>query len=379
MSDALDHSYEICKLLKYSPRRDAIFSKLKEAMSPGVPGLRSFCPTRWTVRGSSLESIRLNYETLQATWDEAITIVCETEVKARINGVAAIMQTFNFLFGLMLAERILKHTDNLSCTLQAPSLSAVEARSLSKLCVMVLQDLRTDSNFDLFWDLVLSTQKSLGVSDPVLPRQRKRPPRYEEGTAQPYFSLSPKEYFKQIYFESLDAAIQAITDRCDQGDYDVYAKSEQVLILAATKQKYSDELEAVTTFFKDDICETQLKTQLEVLGHMNINKTGDKLTFIDIVAHFKSQSSAQLEYISQVVRLVKFVLLMPATNAVSERSASALRKIKNYLRTSMGQARLNHLMLLYIHSHLTDTVSHPAILNDFVRGKEGRLSHFGKF
>ena len=46
---------------------------------------------------------------------------------------------------------------------------------------------------------------------------------------------------------------------------------------------------------------------------------------------------------------------------------------------SMGQARLNHLMLLYIHSHLTDTVSHSIIFNGFIRGKEGRLSHFGKF
>jgi hypothetical protein len=73
------------------------------------------------------------------------------------------------------------------------------------------------------------------------------------------------------------------------------------MILAATK-KYSNELEVVTTFFKDDICETHLKTQLEVLRHMNIlNKTGDNLTLIDIMAHLKTQSSAQLEYTNQVV------------------------------------------------------------------------------
>ena len=75
MSDTLDHCLEICKLIKFSPRRDAIFNKLKEELSPHVPGLRTLCPTRWTVRGNSLESIRKNYLTLFATWEEAIDVV----------------------------------------------------------------------------------------------------------------------------------------------------------------------------------------------------------------------------------------------------------------------------------------------------------------
>ena len=33
---------------------------------------------------------------------------------------------------------------------------------------------------------------------------------------------------------------------------------------------------------------------------------------------------------------------MPATNAVSEWSALALRRVKTYLRTTMSQARLNN-------------------------------------
>ena len=86
-------------------RRDAIFHKLNEELSPHAPGLRTLCSTRWTVRASSLESIRVNYETLEATWEEALAVARKSEMKARINGVAAVMKTFGFLFGLMLAER----------------------------------------------------------------------------------------------------------------------------------------------------------------------------------------------------------------------------------------------------------------------------------
>ena len=114
MSDVLDHAMEICKLLKFSPRRDAIFNKIKAEISPSVPGIRPLCPTRWTVCASALESILLNYQALEETWEEAIDVVKQADVKARINGVTAKMKEHNFLFSLMLAERILKHSDNLS-------------------------------------------------------------------------------------------------------------------------------------------------------------------------------------------------------------------------------------------------------------------------
>ena len=39
-SDTLNHCLEICKLINASPRRDAIFSRLKDEMTPVFLGLR---------------------------------------------------------------------------------------------------------------------------------------------------------------------------------------------------------------------------------------------------------------------------------------------------------------------------------------------------
>ncbi len=77
--------------------------------------------------------------------------------------------------------------------------------------------------------------------------------------------------------------------------------------------------------------------------------------------------------------LTKLVLVMPATNAVSERSISALRRVKSYLRTTVSQSRLNHLMLLHVHKHLTDGLDLKKVANEFVAGSEHRLTLFGKF
>ncbi len=66
---------------------------------------------------------------------------------------------------------------------------------------------------------------------------------------------------------------------------------------------------------------------------------------------------------------------MPATNASSERSFSALRRVKTYLRTSM---RLNHLMLLRVYKDRTDTLDVRSIQNEFIESSH-RSSIFAKF
>jgi len=92
------------------------------------PGIRVLCPTRWTVNADALASIIDNYTVLQNTWDEAVDIVTDTDSKARINGVAAQMVKFQFLFGVVIGEMILKHSDNLSRTLQKKTISASEGQ-----------------------------------------------------------------------------------------------------------------------------------------------------------------------------------------------------------------------------------------------------------
>ena len=63
---------------------------------------------------------------------------------------------------------------------------------------------------------------------------------------------------------------------------------------------------------------------------------------------------------------MKLLLIMPATNATSERSFSALRRVKNYLRNTMCQQRLNNLMVLHVHKELTDSINLEDIAKEFV-------------
>ena len=70
---------------------------------------------------------------------------------------------------------------------------------------------------------------------------------------------------------------------------------------------------------------------------------------------------------------------MPATNATSERSFSALRRIKSYLRTTMSQQRLNNLMVLFIHRDSLDEINLEDVADEFISAKDTRLKVFAKF
>ena len=66
---------------------------------------------------------------------------------------------------------------------------------------------------------------------------------------------------------------------------------------------------------------------------------------------------------------------MPAANAVSERSFSALKRMKTNLRSTTGDSRLNHLTMLNVHKDRTDALTLVDAAYDFVGEKESR-GHF---
>ncbi|KAJ8318418.1 hypothetical protein KUTeg_003509 [Tegillarca granosa] len=70
---------------------------------------------------------------------------------------------------------------------------------------------------------------------------------------------------------------------------------------------------------------------------------------------------------------------MPATNAVSERFFSNLRRVKSYLRASMSQERIDHLMILHIYKEESDKLDLINIGNQFVQKNLYRQCLFGNF
>ena len=102
-------------------------------------------------------------------------------------------------------------------------------------------------------------------------------------------------------------------------------------------------------------------------------------TLREAIDYLKSLSDGQKQFFHQVCRIAQLILVIPSTNAASERSFSVLKRIKSYLRSTMGQGRLNYLMVLNIYKEDLDNLDLIIIANQFVQGSEHRLQIFEKF
>ena len=380
LKDALDTTHEITKLIKKSPRRNAIFDRIRGEMASDAPGIRVLCPTRWTVRAEALQSILENYEVLMELWEESVEVINDTEMKARILGVRSAMQTFDFFYGATLAYMILRHTDNLSCALQKGDISASEGQDTTAMTVKTLQSLRMDDKFHLFWQKCVLGANRMQVNEPTLPRRRKVPRRFEEGREDSYsYPLTPEDHYRHIYFEAIDLIVNCITERFNQPGFLIYQHVESLLLKAANCKEYQSELKFVLEFYGSDLDGSSLATQLEIFSTACKSSSQDVYKLSDIVKFFKTLTPSQIELMSQVCKAFRLLLVMPATNAASERSFSTLRRVKSYLRSTMTQQRLNHLMVLHIHKERTDKIDIVSVANEFVAQREHRSSIFGKF
>ena len=266
--EALEVAFEITKLIKFSPRRNALFDRIKadvaEEDSSGV-GIRTFCPTRWTVRGNSIGAILENFNILTQLWEECLELKLDPDIKGRIIGVSTQMSKYSLIFGLKLCEKVLKITDNLSMTLQKQSLSAAQAQHVAQLTVETLKRMRTCESFENFFQLVEALQVKYKADPPVLPRKRKAPRRIEIGEGECYFSDDVKDYYRIQYYEVLDLAVSGISDRFDQPGYIMHSKLESLVIKAVNQEDYSNELQSVIAFYEEDFSKPDLETQLEIL------------------------------------------------------------------------------------------------------------------
>ena len=213
-----------------------------------------------------------------------------------------------------------------------------------------------------------------------MPRNRKRPLRYDDSQSEGYFNAEIKSLYRQSYYEAVDLLLSCIEDRFQQPGYEKYKRLESLLFKACISEDIENEIAEVCQFYKDDFDSNILQAQLQVFKtHFNQiqnNPLPDTIDSFVLKQYFLSLSTSQLTLLLQVYRLLQLILVMPATNASSERSFSALRRIKTYLRTTMKQERLNYLMLLHVHKARTDEL---CIVNEFVGGSEHRSNIFAKF
>lgn len=136
--------------------------------------------------------------------------------------------------------------------------------------------------------------------------------------------------YKRVCLNAVNPIVACIKERFDQPEFKAPQSLEMLLVDATHDREYQNSLSDVLNIYDQDIITIELDVQLDFWKTIFDEKE-------DIISNIRKLHKSREVYFSEVITLLEILLVLSATNAVSEQSSSSLRRIKYWLRTSMTQ------------------------------------------
>ena len=171
--------------------------------------------------------------------------------------------------------------------------------------------------------------------------------------------------------------LNGVKECIHQAHFKISKHMHNIFINAVNQKCYDDSLSILNEMYKRNFHWENLTVQLGQFA--TVLDTIDLVTklFESLLNFGKTKSQKIL--LPEVTKLAKLLLVLPVTNATSDRSFSTTKCIKTYLRNNTSENRLNHCMLLHVHCKKTDQINMTEIANEFVGNDQTRLQTYGMF
>ena len=171
----------------------------------------------------------------------------------------------------------------------------------------------------------------------------------------------------------MDGVTSGLTNRFEPAETTKHLeKVEQFLIHQETNVDY------IKDFYRDDFEDYQrLALQRDiVLDEAKRRKVmlNDFQSLLDFIKADEQKGLKKLA--SEVVKLMRIILTMPVSTCTAERSFSSLRRLKNYLRSTMSQERLNSCTIMHTYSEIVREINLDVLVDEFILKCDTRKQKF---
>ena len=173
---------------------------------------------------------------------------------------------------------------------------------------------------------------------------------------------------KQEYFKTFDRLL-AEFDRRFTDNLPVLSTLE-ALDPSSTKFMDTELLKLFSSLYGElDIDSILLESQAGIAKRFLLNEEKKPENFLDIVDHLQALPVAY----SEVIKVLRIAATLPETTASNERLFSSLEIVKNYLRSTTGDDRLSHLLLIFAEKDLVKNLDYNQLVDDFAKMKARRF------
>ncbi len=324
--------------------------------------LQQLSDTRWACRFGAVNAVCRTYDSLLATLNE-IGNGSDSAKAVEARGLCHQVAAFSFLISLVTFDRILSCTKSLSDHLQSTQIDLAGATDLVKATKETLEDYRSDTMWNKVYDYTKSIAElhDIDVAAPTSARNRRPPKRFEDmvllqSTGSRESLSSSEEYKRELYFPVLDAFLAELRRRFDDKNMDIIRAIQACnphskcflspSVLRPLVQMYS---------LDEEVLEMEAKLAKRTLDTKELECTTDVfLSLIPLKAAFP-----------ELTKLVRIAMTIAVSTAHCEWSFSALKRIKMYLRSTMGEDRLTDLAILSIEREISNTLVLDDVVTEF--------------
>ena len=267
---------------------------------------------------------------------------------------------------LRILQQLLTQVNPVHLEVQKRSTSMSRLQSLVGNLMLIMSGYNCQSRGEDFFSECITGSRSIGIDFPSLPRRTR--------SQNANRNESVRDYYVSLYVSVYSETCSAIASRFASQSLEIVSDIENSLLRGSAKS-----LDEVKKLYHGDMCANRLASELEQLrvGLLAAAKSKDVTTIDEMHCLFASDSSYCIMFPS-VSALLSIYPSLPCTSCEAERSFSALRRLKTYLRSTTSQKRLNHICLLNILKEHVDSLELPAIVNRWIDRNALRQNSFAR-
>lgn len=342
---------EKCYSFMNTPKRNSVFQENIAELCPSSrkEALKKLSPTRWIERH---EAIMVMVELLHPL-TRTLETIGEWKDKESSAGASILLnslQNSNFIITLFSMEKIFSLTLPLSRILQSKEIDLGSAVELCDVIIEELETIRIDSVtvFNNIFEkaeniLKVIIDEDFKIELPRIAKKQTHRFNIQTDSANCYYRIS-------IFNQFLDSAISHIKERLSK--HKIVLKALTMFITPNHHINSSEDerkIEVLKEIYSNDLsnCSVSMLTAEYQLWKRKLH--GIKMSAIEAL------QECNAEIFPNVHKLLKILVTLPVTTCTAERSFSTMKYLKNYLRNSTSETRLNGLCLLYIYKNIPVT------------------------
>ena len=372
VSNALDSARSLASFFNHSTKRASFLNKKFTEYGLKRSKLADPSLTRWVERVRSLDGLIDGHEAIVEALEEMklnVEKLWNPPTPAEASQYLSVCSSFEFIVTIRITTGILDYTLPLTRRLQERKIDVLASLNQIQLLKDTISDLRTkvDETHGRLYQQCLKMAEKINV-----PESRPRVCKVQI-FRENYAAYSPSEYYKQkITIPLLDHLSNEVNERFSTKNCRIISGLyiiPGVFTECSEDVNWKNEVLKFAEIYMEDFPDYhQIATELEMWERFW--KTNANVRLPTTIA--ETLKIADKVAFRNIYICLNILGVVPVTSCECERSMSAMRRLKTWLRSTMEQERFNALALMHINNDLP--INNEEVVNDFARTNKTRMA-----